>query len=61
MVLPNHPQSNETIPVSEKPQDQELDDEILLLLGEAPKEDKSFGKPIHRDLAARWQDILDKG
>ncbi|KAI8434109.1 hypothetical protein MSG28_012249 [Choristoneura fumiferana] len=39
----------------------ELDTEILALLGDAPKSDIQFGKPTHKDLASRWQDILEKG
>ncbi|XP_060806451.1 uncharacterized protein LOC132903110 [Amyelois transitella] len=41
--------------------DSELDNEILVLLGSAPKIDNKFGKPTHKDLASRWQDILSKG
>lgn len=41
--------------------DPELDTEILSLLGDAPKPDTKFGKGVHKDLAMRWQEILDKG
>lgn len=41
--------------------DPELDAEILSLLGDAPKIDIKFGKAVHKDLALRWQEILDKG
>ncbi|XP_063368524.1 uncharacterized protein LOC134657308 [Cydia amplana] len=39
----------------------ELDDEILEVLGDAPKSEIKMGKPTHKDLASRWQEILDKG
>lgn len=42
-------------------QDPVLDQEILALLGEAPKVETNFGKATHKDLASRWQDILQKG
>lgn len=41
--------------------DPDLDSEILALLGDAPKTDTKFGKPTHKDLASRWQEILEKG
>ncbi|KOB75421.1 Uncharacterized protein OBRU01_07528 [Operophtera brumata] len=41
--------------------DAELDDEILQLLGDAPKAETPLGPPIHKDIARRWQDILAKG
>lgn len=41
--------------------DPELDADILTLLGDAPKPDTKFGKGVHKDLALRWQEILDKG
>lgn len=39
----------------------DLDDTILALLGDAPKPETSFGDNIHKDVAARWQEILAKG
>ncbi|KAI5639332.1 hypothetical protein NE865_08192 [Phthorimaea operculella] len=39
----------------------ELDDDILQILGDAPKVDTPLGDPIHKDLANRWQEILLKG
>lgn len=39
--------------------DSELDNEILALLGNAPKSDTKFGKPTHKDLASIWQEILE--
>lgn len=39
----------------------ELEEDILQILGEGPLPDQSFGKNIHKDIAARWQDILLKG
>lgn len=38
-----------------------LDDKILQLLGDAPKTDIELVKPIHKEIAARWQNILCKG
>lgn len=38
-----------------------LGDEILALLGDAPKSETVLGKPIHKDIAARWHEILIKG
>ncbi|XP_047991937.1 uncharacterized protein LOC125230720 [Leguminivora glycinivorella] len=42
-------------------EEQQLDDEILSLLGDAPKSDQQFGPPVHKDIANRWQEILVKG
>ncbi|XP_039764462.1 uncharacterized protein LOC120636950 [Pararge aegeria] len=39
----------------------ELDPEILQLLGSDPTQDKSFGENIHKDLASRWKHILTNG
>lgn len=39
----------------------QLDEEILQLLGDAPKVDVELGPNIHTDIAARWQEILSKG
>lgn len=38
-----------------------LDEKTLELLGDAPKLETELGKPIHKDIAARWQEILNKG
>ncbi|XP_063372184.1 uncharacterized protein LOC134660381 [Cydia amplana] len=42
-------------------EDIELDEDILNLLGEAPKLDTPLGKGIHKDVACRWQEVLNKG
>ncbi|KAJ2950146.1 hypothetical protein O0L34_g11496 [Tuta absoluta] len=47
-------------PVAE-PQEPELDENILALLGDAPKIDTNLGNATHKDLALRWQEILGKG
>ncbi|KAL0850672.1 hypothetical protein ABMA28_012421 [Loxostege sticticalis] len=39
----------------------ELEDDILELLGDAPKTESPLGPPIHKDVANRWQEILAKG
>ncbi|XP_060807715.1 uncharacterized protein LOC132903429 [Amyelois transitella] len=48
---------------AQKPADafEPLDEDILGIFGEAPKEEVALGKPIHRDIASRWNDILAKG
>lgn len=38
-----------------------MDEDILLLLGDAPKAETPMGPSIHKDVARRWQDILAKG
>lgn len=38
-----------------------LDNDVLELLGEAPEPECKLGKPIHKDVAARWLDIIKKG
>ncbi|KAI8433501.1 hypothetical protein MSG28_015533 [Choristoneura fumiferana] len=50
--------AEEILPSSE---DVELDEEILKLLGDAPKPDLALGKSIHKDVASRWKEILMKG
>lgn len=55
------PSTSTATPSIVESQDPELDQEILALLGDAPKIDINFGKATHRDLASRWQDILGKG
>lgn len=39
----------------------ELDPDILQLLGSDPTQDKSFGENLHKDLATRWKHILTNG
>lgn len=46
---------------STKEVESHLDEDILALLGDAPKNDTVWGKPIHKDIAARWDEILVKG
>jgi hypothetical protein len=48
-------------PVTSSLEDVELDEDVLNLLGDAPKTDKPLGKVIHKDVASRWQEILNKG
>lgn len=43
------------------PEDPELDEDILTLLGDAPKPEIALGKSIHKDVASRWNEILLKG
>ncbi|RVE40649.1 hypothetical protein evm_014701 [Chilo suppressalis] len=38
-----------------------LDEEILQLLGEAPEPETLLGAPVHKDIAARWHDVIKKG
>lgn len=46
---------------AETAEEVELDEDILLLLGDAPKAETPMGPSIHKDVARRWQDILAKG
>ncbi|XP_059061877.1 bromodomain-containing protein 4-like [Achroia grisella] len=39
----------------------ELDPDILQLLGSDPTQDKTFGENLHKDLAMRWKHILTNG
>ncbi|XP_047022714.1 uncharacterized protein LOC124632772 [Helicoverpa zea] len=39
----------------------ELEEDILLLLGDAPKTETPRGPAIHKDIASRWQLILANG
>ncbi|CAH0727226.1 unnamed protein product, partial [Brenthis ino] len=41
--------------------DDKLDEGILEILGNAPEPDTTLGKPIHKDIAARWIEVLKKG
>ncbi|XP_063541959.1 uncharacterized protein LOC134750664 [Cydia strobilella] len=47
--------------LSSSAQDQELDDDILLMLGDAPRPELALGDSIHKDVASRWHEILLKG
>ncbi|XP_061704194.1 proline-rich protein 12-like [Cydia pomonella] len=47
--------------LSSSPKDQELGDDILLMLGDAPKPELALGDSIHKDVASRWHEILLKG
>ncbi|XP_047994403.1 proline-rich protein 12-like [Leguminivora glycinivorella] len=47
--------------LSSAPEDAELGDDILLMLGDAPKPELVLGDAIHKDVASRWQEILLKG
>ncbi|XP_061722981.1 uncharacterized protein LOC133529300 [Cydia pomonella] len=42
-------------------EDIKLDEDVLNLLGEAPKLDTPLGKGIHKDVACRWQEVLNRG
>ncbi|XP_063618327.1 uncharacterized protein LOC134806605 [Cydia splendana] len=55
------PAQTDTETEEPNPEEQQLDDEILSLLGDAPKSDHQFGPPMHKDIASRWQEILLKG
>ncbi|CAG5010338.1 unnamed protein product [Parnassius apollo] len=39
----------------------QLDEDVLVLLGDAPKTETPMGPAIYKDIANRWQDILEKG
>ncbi|XP_026736564.1 uncharacterized protein LOC113500090 isoform X2 [Trichoplusia ni] len=41
--------------------DLELEGSILSLLGEAPEINTDLGPPVHKDIAARWREVLQKG
>ncbi|CAG4944439.1 unnamed protein product [Parnassius apollo] len=41
--------------------EEQLDEDILVLLGDAPKTETPIGPAIHKDTANRCQDILTKG
>ncbi|CAH0718644.1 unnamed protein product, partial [Brenthis ino] len=41
--------------------DHKLDEGILEILGNAPEPDTTLGKPIHKDIAAKWIEVLKKG
>ena len=64
-VLPTSntkPRTNETPEATLcETEDPELSEDILLLLGDAPKEETPLGPTIHKDVASRWQEILAKG
>ncbi|XP_049865489.1 H/ACA ribonucleoprotein complex non-core subunit NAF1-like [Pectinophora gossypiella] len=54
-IIADHNATAETI-VAE-----ELEGDILQLLGDAPRCETALGPPIHKDVASRWQEILVKG
>ncbi|CAG4945010.1 unnamed protein product [Parnassius apollo] len=39
----------------------QLDEDVLVLPGDAPKTETPMGPAIYKDIANRWQDILEKG
>ncbi|CAG5010342.1 unnamed protein product [Parnassius apollo] len=39
----------------------QLDEDVLVLLGDAPKTETPMGPAIYKNIANRWQDILEKG
>ncbi|KAI5641150.1 hypothetical protein NE865_06619 [Phthorimaea operculella] len=41
--------------------DIDLDDDIHQILGDAPEPEDTLGEPLHKDVAARWLDIVKKG
>ncbi|KAI8428764.1 hypothetical protein MSG28_007445 [Choristoneura fumiferana] len=57
---PDLPKTSPQVPPS-SPDDQELDDDVLLMLGDAPQPETALGDNIHKDVASRWRDILLKG
>lgn len=58
-VLPLPPQPGTS--AESQSEDLQLDEDILQLLGDAPKAETPLGPPIHKDVASRWQNILEKG
>ncbi|KAI8425860.1 hypothetical protein MSG28_011624 [Choristoneura fumiferana] len=57
---PDLPKTSPQVPPS-SPDDEELDDDVLLMLGDAPQPETALGDNIHKDVASRWRDILLKG
>jgi hypothetical protein len=51
----------DTEPALNRGEEIELEEAVLNILGEAPQSDLALGKNIHKDIAARWQEILLKG
>lgn len=49
------------VPSKAEVDDVTLDEDVLLLLGDAPEPETEFGNAIHKDIASRWQEILSKG
>ncbi|CAG5041417.1 unnamed protein product [Parnassius apollo] len=41
--------------------EEQLDEDVPVLLGDAPKTETPMGPAIHKDIANLWQDILAKG
>lgn len=58
---PQDPQDPVIVSESVCPGETELEDDILQMLGDAPKTEDPLGPPIHKDIANRWQEILAKG
>ncbi|XP_028157575.1 uncharacterized protein LOC114350832 isoform X1 [Ostrinia furnacalis] len=60
---PSSPKETQEVVPSESvsPTEAVLDDDILQLLGDAPKAEATLGPAIHKDVANRWQEILAKG
>lgn len=48
---------NDQVPISPK----HLDDALLTLLGDAPKEETAVGKDVHPDISARLLHVLKMG
>lgn len=48
-------------PIAEEVDNDDLDPDILQLLGSDPTQNKSFGDNLHKDLAKRWKYILTNG
>ncbi|XP_045497532.1 uncharacterized protein LOC123695669 [Colias croceus] len=55
------PQPGTSVDNDKQNEELELGEDVLQLLGDAPKTDTSLGPAIHKDVASRWQDILSKG
>ncbi|KAI5638684.1 hypothetical protein NE865_08740 [Phthorimaea operculella] len=59
-VAPPQP-SSEPVAGPSSAADIDLDDDILQILGDAPEPEDTLGEPLHKDVAARWLDIVKKG
>lgn len=46
------------IPIEAPVEEEELDPDILDLLGSDPTQEKSFAENLHKDIATRWKYIL---
>lgn len=51
----------EAQPIEDEIENDDLDPDILQLLGSDPTQAKSFGDNLHKDLATRWKYILTNG